>query len=62
MDWLTAISPAVLAISIPIIFAIGWIISMILKHRERMALIERGMDPLLLERNTEKRTKVEQRR
>jgi hypothetical protein len=39
------LDPAVLALLIPILALVYWIVHAILKHQERMALIERGIDP-----------------
>ena len=49
MDWLRVVSPATLSMLIPIvaiICGIGYAITKaVIHHRERMAMIERGMDP-----------------
>jgi heme exporter protein D len=34
-----------LALLIPILAMVYWIVASVMKHRERMAMIERGMDP-----------------
>ena len=64
MDWIGAISglrEETLALLIPIVaivsvFLVGGILGLtklIFRHRERMAMIERGMHPDLLERGEE---------
>jgi hypothetical protein len=45
MDWDKLLDPAVLALLIPILALVYWIVHAILKHRERMALIEQGIHP-----------------
>jgi hypothetical protein len=49
MDWLRDISPGTLSMLIPIvaiICGIAYAITMaVIHHRERMAMIERGMNP-----------------
>jgi|HubBroStandDraft_6_1064221.scaffolds.fasta_scaffold442023_2 hypothetical protein len=49
MDWIRELNPGVVAMLIPIvaiICGIGYAITMaIIHHRERMAMIERGMNP-----------------
>lgn len=45
MDWNALLNPASLALMIPIVAIVGGIINAVIKHRERMAMIERGMDP-----------------
>jgi hypothetical protein len=64
MDWLSSISELreeTLALMIPIVaivsvFVVGGILGLtklIFRHRERMAMIERGMHPDLVEREEE---------
>jgi hypothetical protein len=48
MDWDRFLEPPVLGLMIPILALVYWIIHTILKHRERMALIERGIHPDLV--------------
>ena len=49
MDWLRDINPGTLSMFIPIvaiICGIAYAITMaVIRHRERMAMIERGMNP-----------------
>ena len=49
MSWARILDPATLALLIPILAVvfcgIGVIVRMVIRHRERLALIENGMDP-----------------
>jgi hypothetical protein len=49
MDWDKLMNPAVLGLLIPIVAIIAWaaiaITKMIIQHRERLAMIERGRNP-----------------
>lgn len=45
MDWDRLLEPGVLALAIPILALVYWILHAIMKHRERMALIEQGIHP-----------------
>jgi hypothetical protein len=49
MDINALLNPATLALLIPLLVILGGIVtgigSLIMHHRERMAMIERGMDP-----------------
>lgn len=45
MSFDALLNPGVLALLIPVLAMLGWIVTVIAKHRERMALIERGIDP-----------------
>lgn len=45
MVWDKLLDPGVLALLIPILGIVWWIIATVLKHRERMAMIENGMNP-----------------
>jgi hypothetical protein len=45
MDWDRLLEPAVLGMAIPILAIVYGIVHAILKHRERMALIEQGIHP-----------------
>jgi hypothetical protein len=45
MNWPQLLTPDVMALSIPIVAILSWTVAGVLKHRERMAMIERGMDP-----------------
>ena len=45
MNWDLLLNPGTLALLVPILGLVYWIVSAVLKHRERMALIERGIDP-----------------
>jgi hypothetical protein len=45
MDWDRLLEPAVLGMAIPILALVYWILHAIMKHRERMAMIEQGMNP-----------------
>jgi hypothetical protein len=45
MNWDRLLDPGVIALLIPIFAIIGWIVVIVLKHRERMAMIEAGMNP-----------------
>jgi hypothetical protein len=44
-DLLELLNPAVLIVAVPVLIVLGWVLTEFLKHRERMAMIERGMDP-----------------
>lgn len=46
-----------LLFSIPNLAILYWIVSLVVKHRERMALIERNMDPNLAEEERQSRTR-----
>jgi hypothetical protein len=46
MDMMRLIeSGDILLVLVPVVCLIGWIVPTVLKHRERMAMIERGMNP-----------------
>jgi len=49
MDWGRVMDPGVLAMLIPIVAIVAWgaisITKMIINHRERLAMIERGRNP-----------------
>jgi hypothetical protein len=49
MDWQRLLNPAILGILVPIVAIAAWaaitITKMIINHRERIALIERGRIP-----------------
>jgi hypothetical protein len=45
MDLERLIESGDILLLIPFVMAVGWIVSVVLKHRERMAMIERGMNP-----------------
>jgi hypothetical protein len=45
MDLARLLTPDVLALSIPIIAILSGTFMAVLRHRERMAMIEQGMDP-----------------
>jgi len=45
MDWDRLLEPPVLGMAIPILALVYLIIHTILKHRERMAIIEQGIHP-----------------
>jgi hypothetical protein len=45
MDLNALLNPGTLALLIPVLGMVGWIVSEIAKHRERMARIEKGIDP-----------------
>jgi flagellar biogenesis protein FliO len=45
MDWNGLLNPGTLSMLIPIIVLIGWILARVMKHRERMAMIDKGMNP-----------------
>jgi hypothetical protein len=45
MEWDRLLDPAVLALMIPILALAYWILHAIMKHRERMAMIEQGIHP-----------------
>lgn len=45
MDWNALLNPGTLAMLIPVLAILGGIVRMVAKHRERMAMIERGMNP-----------------
>lgn len=49
------LDPAVLAMLIPILVLIGWIVWLVARHRERMAMIEHGVDPEFEKRQRERR-------
>jgi len=45
MDWERIVTPANLSMLVPIVVLVGWILARYMKHRERMAMIEKGMNP-----------------
>ena len=45
MDLSSLLDPGVLAMSIPIVAILSGTAVAVMKHRERMAMIEHGMDP-----------------
>ncbi len=49
MGWARILDPGTLALLIPILAVVfggtGVIVRMVIRHRERLALIENGMDP-----------------
>jgi len=45
MDLNALLNPGTLAMLLPVLGLLGWIIVAIANHRERMAMIEKGMDP-----------------
>jgi len=45
MDWNRLLDPASLAVLIPVLGVVYWIASSVMRHRERMAMIERGIHP-----------------
>ncbi|HLJ28876.1 MAG TPA: hypothetical protein VKY85_19355 [Candidatus Angelobacter sp.] len=45
MNWNRLFEPAVLALLIPILGIVWWIIASVIEHRERMAMIANGMNP-----------------
>jgi len=45
MDFDSLLHPATLIFLIPVLAVLGGIVQMLIKHRERMAMIERGMNP-----------------
>ena len=45
MDWDRVLEPAILGLMIPILALVYVILHSIMKHRERMAMIEKGMNP-----------------
>jgi hypothetical protein len=59
MDFNSLLSPATLIFLIPVLAIVAGIVGMLTRHRERMAMIERGMDP---DQGKLDREKIEQRR
>jgi hypothetical protein len=45
MNWANVVTPELLVMAIPIVAIVSGTVMAVLKHRERMAMIERGMDP-----------------
>jgi hypothetical protein len=45
MDWNKLLDPGTLAMLIPILGIIWWIIASVIEHRERMAMIANGINP-----------------
>ncbi len=45
MDFDNLFQPVTLIFLIPVLAVLGGIVQMLIKHRERMAMIERGMNP-----------------
>jgi hypothetical protein len=45
MDWAQVITPELVIMTIPVVAILSGTVVAVLKHRERMAMIERGMDP-----------------
>jgi hypothetical protein len=61
MNWSNLLEPGTLALMIPALVVIGGIVQMILKHRERMAMIEHGMDPRRLDERSMDQRSMDQR-
>jgi hypothetical protein len=45
MDLNALLNPGTLAMLLPVLGMVGWIVAVVTKHRERMAMIEKGMNP-----------------
>ena len=45
MNWAQVITPELMIMTIPVVAILSGTVVAVLKHRERMAMIERGMDP-----------------
>ena len=45
MNWNKLLEPPVLALMIPILGIVWWIVASVIEHRERMAMIEHGINP-----------------
>jgi hypothetical protein len=45
MNWAQVLTPDVMALAIPIVAILSGTVVAVLRHRERMAMIEHGMDP-----------------
>jgi len=45
MNWANVVTPELLVMAIPIVAIVSGTVMAVLKHRDRMAMIERGMDP-----------------
>lgn len=61
MDWSSLLNPGTLALLIPALVVIGGIVQMILKHRERMAMIEHGIDPRQFDQRSVDQRSINQR-
>lgn len=54
MNWNRLLEPGVLALIIPILAIVGWIVVTLIKHRERMAMIANGIHPDAVKDSEEK--------
>jgi len=45
MNWDSLLNPGTLAMLVPILALVYWIAHAVMKHRERMAMIEQGIHP-----------------
>jgi hypothetical protein len=45
MDLNALLNPGTLAMLLPVLGLVGWIVVALANHRERMAMIEKGMNP-----------------
>jgi hypothetical protein len=45
MDLDALLNPGTLALLLPVLGMLGWIVAVVAKHRERMAMIDKGMNP-----------------
>lgn len=61
MDWSKLLTPETPLLVIPVLVIAGGIVQMVLKHRERMAMIEHGMDPRRLDQRSLEKTESERR-
>jgi hypothetical protein len=52
MNWDALLNPASLGVMVPILAVVYFIVAAIIQHRERMAMIERGMDPGALKKRS----------
>lgn len=61
MDWSKLLTPETPLLVIPVLVIAGGIVQMVLKHRERMAMIEHGMDPRRFDQRSLEKTESERR-
>jgi len=45
VNWSKLINPTTLALLVPTVIILYWIVRSVMKHRERMAMIAKGLNP-----------------
>ena len=61
MDWSNLLRPESLVLVVPVLAIAAGVVQMVLKHRERMAMIEHGMDPRRLDQRSLEKPESERR-